>query len=95
MNQKTSKPSDNEEPDNSAVQKREQLINVFLYGLVAGYFFRYGLNLQSEGNDLGLALSAAGAVVGIFFVFPIKPFWRSVVAVAIGIGVADIAILFD
>lgn len=64
-------------------------------GMPAGFFFRYGLVLQSEGNDLGRIISVAAFLVGVFFVFPIKPFWQPLIAVAVGIGIADIVQLFS
>lgn len=69
-----------------------QNLEVLIFqGIPVGFFFRYGLSLWQEGSEYGLLIVVAAFVVGALFVFPTRPFWQPVLAVAVGIGLAEFA----
>ena len=59
-------------------------------GVPAGFFFRQGLIMQANGSEFGLPIAIVAFLVGAFLVFPIRPIWQPVVAIATGIGIADL-----
>lgn len=84
-----------EEPDQPEVAGPQQKLEALVfYGMPAGFFFRQGLIMSAEGKEYGIWVSVAAFVVGALFVFPIRPFWQPVIAVAAGIGIAEIVNLF-
>lgn len=86
------------EQDDSAGKSAlvEEWKYVITCGISAGFLFRYGLILHLGTTDLvawGVPASILGFILGMI-VFSIRPYWRSVIFVALGIGLADIATAF-
>lgn len=69
---------------------RQNLEAMIFYGMPTGFFFRQGLILQSEGNGLGMPMTVIAFIFGVLFVFPLRPFRQPLLAVAAGMGIADL-----
>jgi hypothetical protein len=79
--------------ENLAAARHKKLQDLVFNGVPVGFFFRYGFFLQAADNDFGLPITVVAFIAGAVLVFPIRPIWQPMIAVTVGIGIAEIATL--
>jgi ankyrin repeat protein len=86
----SSRDDTNSAPRSQTQSARQRLETLVYWGVPVGFFFRQGLIMQADGSSYGLLIAGVASLIGAFLVFPVRPFWQPLVAVAAGMGIAEL-----